>query len=68
MPWQRGLAFEQEYEDPSWSEADKFPPFYESHSKAPPAQPPFQFHAHRSRIDWRVLHGIDVDEVVSSES
>ena len=64
MPW-HSVPFEQENQDPAWS-ASKLPGFYESlTTAAPPTYPPFQFHGHRSRIDWRVLHGIDVDEVVS---
>lgn len=67
MTWQHSLHSEQENQDPSWFAAGKLPPFYESEDAAGSlTQAPFQFHAHRSRIDWRVLHGVDVDEVVSS--
>ena len=37
---------------------------YYATAKAPPALPGFQFHGQRARIDWRTLHGIDLDEVV----
>jgi hypothetical protein len=31
---------------------------------APPPPPPFKFDAKRCRLDWRMLHGVDVDRVV----
>ncbi|KAK9799385.1 hypothetical protein WJX73_009113 [Symbiochloris irregularis] len=59
------MSFDQENFTPNYGPhstgPNGLPGFYES---APAAHPTFQFHAHRSRIDWRVLHGIDVDEVV----
>ena len=37
---------------------------YYSSAKALPSPLSFQFHGLRTKIDWRVLHGIDVDELV----
>lgn len=74
MPGWESMSFEQENFTPNYrpqstgphyrpqsTGPNGLPGFYES---AAATHPPFQFHAHRSRIDWRVLHGIDVDEVV----
>lgn len=30
----------------------------------PPAFPPFRFEPRRSRIDWRLLHGVDINAIV----
>lgn len=27
-------------------------------------QPPFRFESRRSRIDWRLLHGVDINNIV----
>lgn len=41
------------------------PAYYSSLAPQGP-QAPFRFGARRVRIDWRVLHGIDIDRVVST--
>ena len=38
--------------------------YYGSDSRPPPP-PPFQFGYKRQPIDWRILHGIDIDRMVS---
>ena len=38
--------------------------YYGSDSRPPPP-PPFQFGYKRQPIDWRILHGIDIDRIVS---
>eukprot|EP00983_Pelagomonas_calceolata_P107029 1159300-Pelagomonas_calceolata.AAC.7 len=30
-----------------------------------PAFPPFKFEPRRTRIDWRLLHGVDINNIVS---
>lgn len=32
----------------------------------PPAFPPFRFEPRRARIDWRLLHGVDINTIVSA--
>lgn len=33
-----------------------------------PAPAPFRFTAHHTRINWQVLHGVDIDKLVSRTS
>jgi hypothetical protein len=31
-----------------------------------PAPAPFRFSAHQIRINWQILHGVDIDKLVST--
>lgn len=55
-----GRATMQPYFDPlDWG------PMRDQTLTAAPTFPPFKFEPRRARIDWRMLHGVDVNYIVS---
>lgn len=50
--------------DISISEEGEETKYYDSHSRPPPPPQPFKFGYKRQPIDWRVLHGVDIERMV----
>jgi hypothetical protein len=46
--------------------AKSIPAFY-GPARAGNPPPPFRFSAHRTRIHWHTLHGVDIDKLVREE-
>ncbi len=53
------------YDDVSLGQVDQGAAGLGLVSPSPPAFQPFRFEPRRARIDWRLLHGVDVNNIVS---